>query len=354
MRIATAWQLAGAGTFGGFQVGILSIDWAAGRIQIVSAAPVPTRAHGLLPLADGGFVAVANRPGRWLLRLDAQCQKLAETTDAAAGRTFNGHAEADASGQWLFTSETNTSDGRGWVTARDVRTLKPVAEFPSGGLDPHQLLRAPDGSLMVANGGIPRDAAGRKTDLARMAPSLARIALDSGNLTGQWTLPDPRLSIRHLAWSTGEQPLLGLALQAEHDEAAARAQAPALAVWSDPSMTGSLSASLAIPSQDPAAAGYVGDIAAAPGHGFVLSAQRQDRALWWQPAQPDRFTPMAELTEPCALLPWMAQAGSSKGAATGVILGAGRGIARWQPDGPSSMLRWPVAMAPDNHAVKLL
>ena len=46
------------------------------------------------------------------------------------------------------------------------------------------MLRAADGSLMVANGGIPRDAEGRKIELERMAPSLVRLDPRGGELLG--------------------------------------------------------------------------------------------------------------------------------------------------------------------------
>lgn len=343
-RIATAWQLAGQGVEGGFHVGVFRIDWDAARITLETAVPVPTRAHGLLALPDGGFMAVANRPGTWLLRLDAQGQVAARVDGAAnthgakADRSFNGHVETSTDGQWLFNTETHTADQSGWISVRDPKSLARVAEFRSGGWDAHQLLHAADGNLLVANGGILRDAAGRKVQAERMAPSLARIAPGSGRLLGHWTLADARLSIRHMAWSADATALLGLALQAEHDDPRERAQAPVLALWDGQS--------LALPCADTAAAGYVGDIAAGPAGGFVLSAQKQGKGLWWHPAAPERFTAIAELTEPCALVPL------DQGA--GVLLGAGRGIARWQAAGPSAMLRWPVALAPDNHSVRLL
>lgn len=336
-RIATAWQLAGAGSDGGFHVGVLELDWRQARITLAHATPVPSRAHGLLALPDGGFVAIANRPGQWLSRWDAQGQVMAQVSEAAPGRSFNGHVQSSADGRWLFTTETHTARQQGWISVRDAQTLARVAEFPSAGVDPHQLLRGLGGELWVAHGGIVRDAAGRKREGEAMAPSLVRLAASTGELLQRQTLSDPWLSIRHMAWSTAAAPLLGLALQAEHADARERAAAPVLAVWDGQRLT--------LPCADPAASGYVGDIAPGPREGFVLSAQKQGRGLWWHPAAPDRFTPMAELTEPCALV---------AGPDGAVLLGAGRGLARWQLAGHSAMLRWPVALAPDNHAVRLL
>ena len=339
-RLATAWRMAdpAAALDAGQHVGVMRIDWAAGQVQIESAVTIPTRAHGLLALDDGGFVALANRPGRWLLRTDASghVTVLHRLDDERPARTLNGHAEASADGHWLLTTETDSATGAGWLGLRDARTLARVAQFESHGVDPHQLLRAADGSFVVANGGIARDARGRKVDGQAMDPSLVHLDAE-GRLLGRWQLPDKHSSLRHLAWAHGPAPLLGIALQAEHATAAQRLSAPTLAVWDG--------RGLSVPSTDAGGGGYAGDIAAGPAGGFVISAQKQGRGLWWQPAQPDEMTVVAELTEPCALAP------CSDG--RGVILSAGRGLALWHSRLAPRMLRWPVALAPDNHAVRL-
>lgn len=344
-RLATAWRaVAAAGGGPADHLGILDVDWDAGTVRIAAEAVVPDRAHGLLALPAGGFVAVGFRPGRWLLRCDAAGLPVRwlHHGDERPRRTFNGHVECSADHHWLYTTETDPTDGSGWISVRDAGTLERVAQFASGGIDAHQLLRAPDGSLVVANGGIPRDAQGRAVERARMDPSLVRINPRDGRLLGQWRLPDARLSPRHMAWAADGDaghgvPLLGIGLQAEHDNADLRREAPALAVWDGRTLT--------LPCADAAAAGYVGDVSAGPGGGFVLSAQKAGRGLWWHPAAPERLTLMAELTEPCALL-WDATRHA-------VVIGAGRGLARWQTRDGGRMLRWPVAMAPDNHAVLL-
>ncbi|MDP2007504.1 MAG: DUF1513 domain-containing protein [Rubrivivax sp.] len=343
-RVATAWRLTGstagsADSPSGDHVGIVEIDWHAGTLRLQSPTPVPTRGHGLLALADGGFAAVATRPGRWLLRCDAQGQVVArhDIAQDKTGRSFDGHVDTSADGRWLYTVETDPAGGQGWISVRDVRTLARVAQFASGGIDPHQMLPTADGQLMVANGGIPRDASGRKVRLDEMAPCLVRLSPASGRIEGRWTLPDARLSLRHMAWSSDAQPLLGIGLQAEHDSATQRAEAPTLAVFDGES--------LSLPCADAAAGGYAGDIAAGPGGGFVVSAQKQRLGLWWHPGQAQTYTRVAELTEPCALVSWPGGAG--------VTLHAARGAARWHLRHAARMLAWPVALAPDNHAVAL-
>lgn len=339
-RLATAWRVPGS-TAGesGFCAGILDIDWAAGQVLLRSQLGLPSRGHGLAALRDGGFMVVANRPGLWLMHCDAEgaLRQRLDTATENPQRSFNGHVAPSADGHWVCTSETDPDTGAGWLSVRDARTLQRVAQFSSGGIDPHDLRLGVDGSLLVANGGIVRNALGGKVEGERMAPSLARIDPASGRLLGRWKLPDPQLSIRHMAWSAGPDALLGLALQAEHAAAHQRAVAPALAVWDGET--------LGLPCADASAAGYAGDIAAGPGGGFVISAQKQARALWWQPDEAHKLTLIAELTEPCALLP------SADGA--GVDISAGRGAAHWHLRQAPRMLPWPVPMSPDNHWVRL-
>lgn len=351
-RIATAWRVAGAAApDSGDRVGLLQVHWAEGRVQVLAEHVVPSRAHGLLPLPDGGFLAVANRPGRWLMRFDAQgaiVQRLAIDEERPA-RSFNGHVEASADGQRLYTTETDPASGEGWISVRDPQTLARTGEFSSHGIDPHQLLRGPGamaGRLMVAVGGIVRDRLGRKLD-APMSPALVQLSAQDGQLLGRWTLPDAQLSLRHIAWADHASPRLGVALQAEHLQPAQRLAAPVLAVWeADARGNGG---QLALRGDSAAAVaqsgGYAGDISAGPGGGFVLTAQKQGRALWWHPALPADYTTVAQVTEPCGLLPLPD--------GRGVALSAGRGLALWHTQAAPRMLAWPGVRVPDNHWVAL-
>lgn len=274
------------------------IDLAGGEARVAHRLAVPTRAHGLCVEAGGSVLAMARRPGDWLVRWHA-------TTGATQwrwiedGHRFNGHVMASPDGNTLWTTETDRESGLGHVVLRDARTLARAAVFATQGMDPHEMLvlpahlgNVPAGSLLVANGGIPtQPETGRaKREMDRMDASLVALDGNTGQVLGQWHLPDARLSIRHLAWDP-VSARVGIALQAEHGDAQARHAAPVLAVWDG--------SSLLAAREQPALAGYGGDICARPGGGFLVSCTRAHHVAWfdargvWQRSEP--------LQEACAL-----------------------------------------------------
>jgi hypothetical protein len=324
------------------RLGVIEIDWPQRRIGVRWSLALPSRAHGLTAEADGSLLAVAMRPGTWLLRCDAQGRVMRRLAigEEAGGHRFDGHAAASADGRWLYTTQS-APDGRGFVAVRERDSLRKVEQWPTHGVDPHQLLLDAEGDLVLANGGLLRTPEGRKRELERMASSLVHLSRHDGALRGQWTLPDARLSLRHLAWGRpqdGSTPLLGVALQAEHDDPAQRGAAPALAVWDGRDLR------VATAAAD--GAGYAGDIAPAGPGGFAISNHKLRRAFVWWPRQASALQAFAELDEPYAL------ASPDRGSdADAVLLACGAGVARWHPAQAPAMLRWPAPMALDNHWV---
>jgi uncharacterized protein len=304
------------------------------HVEVVSRMVVPTRAHGLSRLPSGELLAVARRPGLWMRRWSPD-GTLRREAWAEPGRQFNGHALPSPDGRLLFCTEQSNEDGAGCVALRDATTLALLGEWPTGGTDPHQLLRVGD-TLYVANGGVPtRPETGRaKQAMSAMDSSLVAFDWRSGRRTGQWRLPDARLSLRHLAWHAGSSTL-GIALQAEHDDASDKSRAPLLAVFDGHTLR-----PMASPAEHAAeGAGYAGDIAATP-DGFVLSATRAGALIGWSPTS--GWTAATPLVEACALV--------TGGAAPGPLaLGADRAM-RWGADGAQ---RLPVGCKPDNHAMLL-
>lgn len=263
VTLAAAWQ---AGT--GYRVGALVQD-AAGGLRIAAALEVPTRAHGLLREPGGTLLAVARRPGDWLLRWNRDGRALAWRW-IEPGRAFSGHVLASDDGRTLYTTEADLDTGTGLVGVRNAATLEKFAEWPTHGIDAHELIRdaSHEGRFMVANGGVPtRPETGRaKRDLERMDSSLVCLDAGTGAPIGQWRLNDRRLSLRHLAWGRGASgPILGVALQAEHDDRDARSSAPVLALFDG--------RSLRTDAAPMPLAGYGGDIATI-GPNFAVSCPR--------------------------------------------------------------------------------
>lgn len=261
-------------------------------LRAVVRIELPTRAHGLVAEPDGSVLVVARRPGDWLLRWHPRSGRCDwRWTDGR--EVLNGHALCTPSGAALFTTATDVASGDGVVQWRDARSLRVLARWPSGGRDPHALLWH-GGRLWVANGGITtQPETGRvKRDLARMDSSLAAIRPADGRLLGRWRVDDPRLSLRHLA---ANGPLIGVAMQAEHDDATERERAPLLAVFDGERLR---VAAGAADGESAITGGYGGDIAAV-GRGFAVSATRAHRVLRWQ--ADGGWQPSTELVEAGAL-----------------------------------------------------
>ena len=340
-QIAAAWR--GPAIGDPYFAGILDADWSQRKLAIRYELRLPTRPHGLSVEADGGLLVIGVRPGRWLLRCDGEGRVVREQRlgDASAA-TLNGHAAVNGAGTVIFTTETDPASGRGRIGVRDRQTLEKLDEWESHGIDPHQLLVDVDGSLLVANGGVPRTPDDRKFDLQRMDSSLVRLDGRSGQLRERWQLADRRLSLRHLAWSESPrdgQRRLGIAMQAEHDDPARRRAAPVFAYLER--------GELHVPERaGDGVVGYAGDIAPAVGGGFVVSGNQAGLAQWWHPGAPDKLAPIVEMQEAYALAAWQGPAPGG-----GVLVATAPGLVRWHVAARPLFLPWPRPMALDNHWV---
>jgi hypothetical protein len=244
----------------------------------------------------------------------------------------------------LYTTETNLETGQGLIGLRDAASLEKTGEWSTHGMDPHELLLDADGSLLVANGGMPAlPETGRlKIHLDRMDASLVRLDTGSGELQGQWRLADRRLSLRHIAWGpvptakAAGQRLLGIALQAEHDDASMKLAAPLLAVFDGRQ----LQSYAAGPGQ--LLAGYGGDIAYAAG-GFAVSCPRANGVAIWR--ADGQWTGFFALEEACALT-----ASATEGEGSGSRLWAGgRKIALARASDGQAVLSSLLGLRLDNH-----
>jgi len=192
--------------------------------QSVFAIPLPARGHaGAGHPTRAEAVAFARRPGTFALVIDCVSGRVRHRLTPPEGRQFNGHGCYDRAGARLFTAEQMGATSEGRIGVWDVAVgYRRMAEFPSGGIGPHEIRLMPEGAtLAVANGGIATDPTDRrKLNIETMQPNLGHLDL-SGEMLERVDLPPDlhRNSIRHLALRP--DGLLAFAMQWEGAEGAA-------------------------------------------------------------------------------------------------------------------------------------
>lgn len=191
-------------------------DDAAGRHYITAcdagggerfSIEVETRCHGVSLHAGhpGRAIVVARRPGTVAYDVDVHAGAIRRRLESAPDRHFYGHAAFSRDGRMLFTSENDIPRSRGVVSVRDAADLRVLAEIPTYGVGPHEILALPDGhTLAIANGGLVTDLADgrqrrRDLNIPEMDPSLAFVDVRDGRLLEQARPDDHFASVRHLA-----------------------------------------------------------------------------------------------------------------------------------------------------------
>ena len=314
--------------------------WTPGVAGPARGVALPARAHQLLLLPHSAqrkgpqALVVARRPGEYLLRMDPVRGKALQWHTMEDDRYLGGHAVLSADGQRLFTTETDADTGQGLVVERDLHSLQPLREFASGGVGPHALLLEPGGTLLVANGGILNlpETGRRKLNLGRMAPNLTRLEAQSGAVVAQFRLPDPLLSLRHLAIAPNGTVAVGL--QAEHADPLARQAAPAMALLS---AQGFVTVPWLHSAPPPGWNGYAADVCWGAGQ-FWASAPQAGCLVGWD----------AEGQNPTRLALKGAGALASHGTTTWLAAGDDSALQMDQTTAPS--LHYPLTIPWDNHA----
>ncbi|MCF3933518.1 DUF1513 domain-containing protein [Acuticoccus sp. M5D2P5] len=179
---------------------------ASGRILFTEE--LDGRGHDATVAPDGSTaVFFARRPGRFALVLDILNRRKATSFAPPENRRFAGHGFYSSDGKLLIATENDFDGERGILGIYDATDgYRRIGEFASRGIGPHEAMLLSDGrTIAVANGGILThpDFPRHKLNLATMAPSLALVDIETGDLIEEATLPQNqhRLSIRHLAQS---------------------------------------------------------------------------------------------------------------------------------------------------------
>ncbi len=183
---------------------------------------LPERAHHTAVHPHQPLLAcIARRPGNFIDLVDYREQRLVKRIMAGRGRHFFGHGIFSDDGRWLITTENEIRSGQGRIVIRALEEGYPIiADYPSYGTGPHELVQQPASSILtVANGGILThpDRGREKLNLDSMQPSLLRLNLLTGERLEQQQLPAHlhQLSIRHI--DTNRQGATVIALQDQGD-----------------------------------------------------------------------------------------------------------------------------------------
>ncbi|RST86800.1 DUF1513 domain-containing protein [Aquibium carbonis] len=173
--------------------------------RLLHALPLPDRGHDIaFDRTFGRSAAFARRPGTFALVFDHAGRGEPLAIAAAPGRHFFGHGVFSPDGRLLYATENDVDAAAGRIGVYDATDgFARIGEFPTHGMDPHELLLMSDGrTIAVANGGIEThpDYGRAKLNLATMKPSLAFLDRETGALVERHELsPDlHKLSIRHM------------------------------------------------------------------------------------------------------------------------------------------------------------
>jgi hypothetical protein len=205
--------------------------------SLVFSAALPDRGHDVTfdPVSRRSVV-FARQPGTFAVVLDHTGREEPATIASPEGRHFFGHGVFSPDGALLYATENDFDNAAGMVGIYDTRdNFHRLAEFPTHGVGPHELLLLDDGrTLAIANGGIEThpDFGRAELNLATMKPSLVLVDRVSGDLRDRHELPSKlhQLSIRHMdvsadgaLWfgcqyrgpATDQPPLVGVARRGE-------------------------------------------------------------------------------------------------------------------------------------------
>ncbi len=173
--------------------------------------PLPARGHGVaIDKKSSLAVVFGRRPGVFFQPFDFKTGAVLPMVTVQTKRHFYGHGVFSPDGRWLYATEGEQGSSRGIIGVYEVNeNFKKVEEFTGFGLGPHEVIMLPNGNLAIGVGGVHTHRR-NPLNIGSMSPSLTYLN-PLGEILEQVSLPDNKLSIRHLAHSLtpqGEKDLI--------------------------------------------------------------------------------------------------------------------------------------------------
>ena len=174
--------------------GLAALD---GEGHIVWRGKTPARGHTVEVSPDGKLFAFIDRkPGAAITLHSGGLVR--HRIAAPDGWHFDGHAVFSSDGARLYATESRDGDQAGRIAVFHLDDATRIAEFSSGGIEPHELIWAvPDRLLAIGNGGL----VDRLATEGEADSSLAFVDTETGAVQPTLRLDEDliSLSIRHLA-----------------------------------------------------------------------------------------------------------------------------------------------------------
>ena len=262
---------------------------------------LPGRGHDIALRPDGSeWVAFARHPGKFGVAVPTGSRS-PTWFSSKPDRHFFGHGVFSPDGRLLYATENDYAHARGVIGVRDATDgYKQIGEFPSYGLEPHDIALLGDGrTLVIANGGIEThpDYGSRELNLPEMKPSLVYLDLETGDLLEEQVLAPHlhQLSIRHLALAAKDIVVFGCQYRGPEIDAPPligfhrRGDAPAIV--SAPGTT------------QIALRNYVGSVAADAAGGIVAASSPKGGLVTYWDVSSRRYLGSTGLNDGCGLAP---------------------------------------------------
>jgi uncharacterized protein len=170
-----------------------AVDTASSAVQ---RASLDFLAHGIAfdPTAPARLATFEKRgPGGAVVIIGADSLTLEQHVLPTPGRHFYGHAAFSGDGAKLFVVESDLATHQGTVAVRDGRTLAPLGEFPTYGVDPHDCVLLDDRrTLCITNAGGVLGSSGADA-------CLTLVDCVTEKLVQRFVFSDPKINAGHVA-----------------------------------------------------------------------------------------------------------------------------------------------------------